>query len=157
MRAANVLFVALIASGTVETLILVYLFGFFLPVATNDEALRAFYEKIVDVDGVLLGFAGILFGLIAQRWKDEYRYYGFLIPFLIAVAWYLASIVAAFVDLLAMGTVTLLRTQFMLPLLFLVYGATFLVFGLLIVSSETQTHLTGVGLKDCNGKGKKPV
>jgi hypothetical protein len=137
MKATSFLFVALLASGAVETLILAYLFGFFLPVTTNDEALRGFYEKIVDVDGVLLGFAGILFGLVVQHWKDETRYYGFLIPFLMAVAWYLASIVAAFVDLLAMGTVTLLRAQFMMPLLFLVYGATFLVFGLLFVSSET--------------------
>jgi hypothetical protein len=107
---------------------------YFHSLTLNPENARSLFEKIVDIDGVLLGFAAVLFGVITTRIKLKV---GLLLVVAIvpSVLFYLFSIWISFLGIAAAATS---GTSFVLPIVAQIVATAFLfcTFALVAAGSE---------------------
>lgn len=89
---------------------------------------RIFLEKLIDIDGVLLGFSGIVFG-VAGRWRENYRSGIAILGSVVSM--FLVSIVSCFGVLALTGNVVSVPVVALeLPLSFMLLAITVFFWGI---------------------------
>lgn len=115
----------------VEYVMIYLVFGRFLPLQIKADTMSAYFEKLIDLDGVLLGFSGIIFAAVIQRRETNYKAtIGVLAP---VVGLYLLSLVVCFSGLMVNGSpssTTYSWSQITFPLTCAVWATTMLFLGI---------------------------
>lgn len=107
----------LCVGGSIASLILL------TPVSLlNTTGVKSFCEKLVDVDGVLLGFSGIVFGVTFQR-SEKKKSVNLVLNLSVTVGAYLGSILLCLIVLLVIDVASIPSTFLLfMPLAMLLLG-----------------------------------
>jgi hypothetical protein len=101
----------------------------------SPENARSLFEKIVDIDGIMLGFAAVAIGLISGRIKLSVEV--LLLTVLPAGALYLISI---WISFLGIATAATSGSSFVLPLWLMIAATDFLFAMLAMIGYETRVQ-----------------
>jgi hypothetical protein len=103
-----------------------------LPQNVRPDDAKLVLQSIISVDGVLLGFCGIVFSTFLSREKRQGRMFNLLTSIIATVTLYLLSVLNAFYGILAVGGGNINGELLISPLGFTIYATSVFFYGIIV-------------------------